>query len=59
MMDAQDRLDVATPDDAAAVTRLLEVCYVELLAAVYDPALLRAALPAMTVANPTLLRSGT
>jgi N-acetylglutamate synthase-like GNAT family acetyltransferase len=50
---------VAGPEDAAAVTRVLEGCYPELLAPAYDPELLARVLPQMTRANPLLLASGT
>jgi N-acetylglutamate synthase-like GNAT family acetyltransferase len=49
---------IAAPDDAPAVTALLEVCYPKLFAAGYEPDLLKLALPRMTKANPRLLASG-
>lgn len=49
----------ATPDDAPAVTELLEASYPVLMAAGYDDATLALALPLMTRANPALLQSGT
>lgn len=52
-------LRVARPDDAESVTAVLASAYPRLMAADYDPAVLAVALPAMTVANPGLLASGT
>lgn len=49
----------ARPDDAAAVTALLQRSYPVLLAPDYDPAVLAAALPRMTQAQPGLLSAGT
>ena len=48
----------AVPGDVGAVTALLEASYGSLLQGAYDDAVLRAALPAITTANPTLLASG-
>jgi GNAT superfamily N-acetyltransferase len=50
---------VATPEDEAAVTAVLTASYSSLLKHHYDAGLLARALPAMTKANPVLLRSGT
>jgi N-acetylglutamate synthase-like GNAT family acetyltransferase len=50
---------VATPSDAAAVSALFAASYPALLAVGYDAALLKVALPLMTVAQPKLLESGT
>jgi N-acetylglutamate synthase-like GNAT family acetyltransferase len=50
---------VATPDDAAVVSALLDASYSTLLQSHYEPALLTVALPLMTRANPALLASGT
>lgn len=52
-------LRTARPDDAAAVSALLEASYPQLLAPDYDPQLLAAALPIITKASPRLLESGT
>jgi GNAT superfamily N-acetyltransferase len=52
-------LRIATPEDADAVTRLLQRSYPELMRASYDDEVLTAALPLITSANPTLLASGT
>jgi N-acetylglutamate synthase-like GNAT family acetyltransferase len=49
---------IAAPEDAPAVTALLEVCYPKLFAAGYEADLLKLALPRMTKANPRLLASG-
>lgn len=49
----------ARPADAQAITAVLTSAYPGLMAADYDPAVLAAALPAMTRANPGLLASGT
>ena len=49
---------VATGDDAAAVSRLLERSYGELMAGHYPASLLASALPFITKANPALLESG-
>jgi GNAT superfamily N-acetyltransferase len=51
-------LRVATGDDAAVVSRLLERSYGELMAGHYAAALLASALPFITKANPALLESG-
>lgn len=48
-----------TPDDRAAVTALLKASYEILLPPHYPDAVLAAALPLITQANPTLLASGT
>ncbi len=50
---------VARPDDAAAVDRLLQASYPELMAASYDEESLVPALKLMTKANFSLLISGT
>lgn len=50
---------VATPGDEAAVGNLLAASYAALLHDHYPPALLAAALPLITRANPVLLASGT
>lgn len=50
---------MARPEDRDAVARLLERSYPVLMAGGYDPAVLAAALPLMTRANPALLASGT
>lgn len=49
----------ATPDDAAAVTKLLRASYPVLMKSAYTAGVLAAALPSMTRANPDLLASGT
>ncbi len=55
----QFTLRVARQTDADAVTTVLASAYPALMAPHYDPALLAATLPAMTVANAGLLASGT
>lgn len=50
---------VATPDDEAAVRDLLRASYPEQMASSYDDAVLAAAMPLFTAANPRLLASGT
>jgi GNAT superfamily N-acetyltransferase len=55
----QFNLRVARQSDADAVTAVLTSAYPGLMARDYDPAILAATLPAMTVANPRLLASGT
>jgi GNAT superfamily N-acetyltransferase len=50
---------IAKPDDEPAVGVLLEASYPELMRRGYDAAVLAAALPVMTRANPVLLASGT
>lgn len=50
---------VATPEDAAAVDRLLHASYANLMASSYDEEVLAPALELMTKANPSLLGSGT
>jgi len=50
---------VAAPDDGDGVSALLARCYPTLLAAHYDPWVLKRALPAMSRANPLLLAGGT
>ena len=55
----QFNLRVARHTDAEAVTAVLASAYPTLMAADYDPAVLAVTLPAMTVANPGLLASGT
>ena len=52
-------LRVARQDDAEPVTAVLASAYPGLMAPDYDTAVLAAVLPAMTVANPGLLASGT
>lgn len=49
----------AQPEDAVAVTALLQASYPRLMTQAYGPDVLAAALPAMTRANPALLASGT
>lgn len=49
----------ATPADAGAVGALLALSYATLLAPHYPPVMLAAALPAISRANPALLRCGT
>lgn len=49
----------AGPADAAAVSEVLQSSYPALLGTAYDRTLLARILPAMTRANPALLRSGT
>jgi GNAT superfamily N-acetyltransferase len=53
------RIEVAALTDADDITAVLQSSYPALLAGHYAPALLATALPRMTQANPTLLRSGT
>jgi len=50
---------VASPNDAAAVDRLVQASYPKLMAASYDQESLAPALTLMTKANPSLLTSGT
>lgn len=50
---------VATPNDAAAVEALLQVCYPPLMERAYDVGVLAQALTVMTKANLMLLSSGT
>ncbi len=52
-------VSVATQDDAAAVTQILESSYPNLLRGAYAPEILARALPPMLRANPGLLASGT
>ncbi len=52
------RLRVTTPADSVAVASVLRPSYSELMAAAYPPALMTAALPLITRANPALLASG-
>ena len=52
-------LRIATPDDAEAVSALLDASYPTLLASWYDPVMLARALPGMTTVNPELLACGT
>jgi GNAT superfamily N-acetyltransferase len=52
-------LQVASLDDENAVSALLASAYPVLMATAYDHDVLAAALPLMTRANPSLLRSGT
>lgn len=49
---------VAHPEDAATVTALLQASYPALMSPAYDPALLARILPMITVAQPSLLASG-
>lgn len=57
-MDARFSIRTATPGDDAAVVDVLRAAYPTGMAAVYDPDLLRPALPLMTRSNPALLASG-
>lgn len=50
---------IATPDDHEAISHLFAVSYGTLMRAAYEAAVLEAALPLMTRANPLLLASGT
>ncbi|MBA4174894.1 MAG: GNAT family N-acetyltransferase, partial [Hyphomicrobium sp.] len=59
IIDRRLSIRVATPEDREAVTRLLQRSYPALMAGSYEPAVLAAALPLMTQANPALLASGT
>ena len=52
-------LRVASLGDASAVSRVLESSYPKLMASAYKSEELRAALPMMTRAQPSLLESGT
>ena len=52
-------LRTARQSDADAVTAVLTSAYPQLMAPNYDPAVLAVTLPAMTIANPGLLASGT
>ena len=58
-MTADISIRVAHPDDAEAVTAVLQDGYPGPMASAYDAAILERALPAMTLANPALLASGT
>jgi GNAT superfamily N-acetyltransferase len=58
-MAADFSLRVTTPDDAVAVSALLEASYTSAFAGRYEDHVLAAALPLMTRANPRLLASGT
>ena len=49
----------ACPDDQSRLSTMISRSYRALLAADYDPALLRLTLPLLTVPRPQLLRSGT
>ena len=49
---------IADPSDSAAVTKILAASYPALMAGHYEPDVLSALLPRMTVANPRLLASG-
>ena len=49
----------ASPQDAEAVSALLEASYPSLMALGYEPTLFARALPLLTKANPMLLSSGT
>lgn len=51
-------LHIASEADAADIQALLQTCYPPLMAEAYPPEILLAALPLMTLANPTLLASG-
>ncbi|WP_204115715.1 GNAT family N-acetyltransferase [Shimia biformata] len=53
------KIRLASSGDAPAVTRLFRQSYPDLLPRDYDAALLRAALPLITTAQPALLTSGT
>ncbi len=59
IIDRRLSIRVATPEDRETVTRLLQRSYPALMAGSYEPAVLAAALPLMTQANPALLASGT
>jgi N-acetylglutamate synthase-like GNAT family acetyltransferase len=59
MNDFAYEVRVARPEDAEAVTRLLEASYPELLPSAYDAQFLERALKLITRANPKLLSSGT
>ena len=52
-------LRIATPQDEASITELLETSYPELMSSSYDAAALVDALAVMTRASPALLASGT
>lgn len=54
----QEKIRVATPDDAAAVGELLASSYPVLMASAYEEKALAPALELMTRANPVLLSSG-
>lgn len=58
-MPSEVAVRIATPADEGRVEALLEASYPSLMAGYYDPAVLRAALPLMTRANPALLAGGT
>jgi GNAT superfamily N-acetyltransferase len=58
-MSSEISIRPARPDDRSAVTQLFRRSYPPLLAADYDPAVLRAALPLITTAQPGLLGCGT
>ncbi len=51
-------IQVATPQDARAVTELLRISYTRVLAADYSVVQLKAMLPSVTVANRAMLGSG-
>lgn len=59
MSEQRYKVRTATPADSSAVTGVISASYGNLLAAHYDAALLRRALPLMTKANAALLASGT
>lgn len=59
MADATITIRTAVPDDAALLSDLIAASYGQLDDGSYDSAQLAAALPAMSKANPRLLRSGT
>jgi GNAT superfamily N-acetyltransferase len=58
-MAAEFTLRVTIPDDADAISALLEASYTAAFAGHYENHVLAAALPLMTRANPRLLASGT
>lgn len=58
MMEAAFGIRIATPRDAAGVSRVLAASYNVLYRGWYADEVLDAALPGMTRANPTLLASG-
>ena len=53
------RLRIASAEDSDNVTRLLRASYPVLMRDAYEDSILAAALPAMTIAQPALLQSGT
>jgi hypothetical protein len=50
---------IATSQDGAQISTLMMASYCELMTTHYQPDTLELALPLMTKANPSLLRSGT